>query len=43
MTEAEVEYVGRTVRELLLTSRQRLRPSKPIYIDQSRGLLTDAI
>jgi len=43
MTEAEVEYVGRTVRKLLLESRRRLRPSKPIYIDQSRSLLTDAI
>jgi dTDP-4-amino-4,6-dideoxygalactose transaminase len=43
MTEAEVEYVGRTVRELLLQSRRRSATSKPICVDQSLRLLTDAL
>jgi dTDP-4-amino-4,6-dideoxygalactose transaminase len=43
MTEAEVEYVGRTVRELLLQARRRLATSKPICVDQSLRLLTDVL
>jgi hypothetical protein len=43
MTEAEVEYVGRTVREVLLQSRRRIAIIKPVYADQPLRLLTDVL
>jgi dTDP-4-amino-4,6-dideoxygalactose transaminase len=43
MTEAEVEYVGRTVREVLLQSRRRIAIIKPVYVDQPLRLLTDVL
>jgi dTDP-4-amino-4,6-dideoxygalactose transaminase len=42
MTEAEVEYVGRTVCELLLQFRRPV-PGSPTCVDSSRLLLTGAL